>query len=161
MKVRVAAFIAGLLLATAAFAQVPAPKEEVPAPRQPRAAVPGPNAEPGIPHGVTGKKPDYSIQEHMPDASHDQVAVIGAELASENGEAIGKIENVLLDQQGNALALIVGVNKLFGLAQDQIEIPWDKVRFERKDMSVSFVTPLSKDELSGMAKFSPPRRQPG
>lgn len=158
---RGAVFVTGLLLASVAFAQVPAPKEEVPAPRQPRAAVPGPNAEPGIPHGVVGKEPDYSIQEHMPEASHDQVAVIGSELASETGEAIGKVENVLLDQQGNALALIVGVNKLFGLAQDQIEVPWDKVRFERKDAAVSFVTALSKEELSGMAKFTPPKRPPG
>jgi len=157
------AFIAGLaaLAATAAYAQTPAPKEEVPAPRQPRAAVPGPNAEPGIPAGVTGKKPDYSIQEHMPESSHDQVAVIGAELANEDGEAIGKIENVILDQQGNALALIVGVNKLFGLAQEQIEVPWDKVRFERKDATVGFVTPLNKDELNDMAKFTSPKRQPG
>lgn len=153
--------VASLMLTAAAFAQTPAPKEEVPAPRQPRAAVPGPNAEPGIPHGVTGQEPDYSIEEHMPEASHDQLAVIGAELASEDGEAIGKIENVLLDQQGNALALIVGVNKLFGLSQEHIEVPWDKVRFERKDAAAGFVAPLSKDELNSMAKFTPPRRQPG
>lgn len=158
---RAVALVASLLLAGAAVAQVPAPKEEVPAPRQPRAAVPGPNAEPGIPHGVTGQEPDYSIEEHMPEASHDQLAVIGTELASEDGQAIGKVENVLLDQQGNALALIVGVNKLFGLTQEHIEVPWDKVRFERKDATVGFVTPLSKDELNSMAKFTPPRRQPG
>lgn len=153
--------ITAVLLTTAAYAQTPAPKEEVPAPRQPRAAVPGPNAEPGIPHGVTGKEPDYAIEKHMPEASHDQVAVIGAELASEDGKAIGKVENVLLDRQGNALALIVEVNKLFGLTHEHIEVPWDKVRFERKDATVSFVTPLSKDELGDLAKFSPPKRKPG
>lgn len=158
---RAATIVAALLMASAALAQTPAPKEEVPAPRQPRAAVPGPNAEPGIPPGAIGKDPDYSIQEHMPEASHDQHAVIGAEVASEDGEPIGKVENVLLDQRGKALALIVGVNKLFGLAQDQIEVPWDKVRFERKDAAVRFVTPLSREELNGMAKFAPPKRSPG
>lgn len=149
------------LAATAAYAQTPAPKEEVPAPRQPRAAVPGPNAEPGIPDGVIGKEPDYAVHEHMPEASHDQLAVIGAELASEDGKPIGKVENILLDQQGQALALIIGVNKLFGLSQEHIELPWDKVRLERKDAAVGFVTPLSKDELNALAKFSPPKRQPG
>ena len=161
MMFRATGIAATLFWATAAVAQVPAPKEEVPAPRQPRAAVPGPNAEPGIPAGVIGKEPDFSIQEHMPEASHDQVAVIGAELTSETGEAIGKVENVLLDQQGNALALIVGVNKIFGLARDHIEVPWDKVRFERKDAGGSFVTPLDRDQLGDLAKFSPPKRNPG
>lgn len=149
-----------LVLSTAAFAQQPAPKQEEPQSRQPRAAVPGPNAEPGIPLGEKDKTPDFSVEENMPRLSSDQVAAIGAKLRNENGDTLGTVENILLDRDGRVVSLIIGIDKLLGLAEDRVEIEWKQVRFERKDAVVSFVTPLSKDELRGLAKFIEPKRQP-
>lgn len=157
------ALIVGIaaLAASAALAQQ-APKQEDPAPRQPRAAVPGPNAEPGVPQGeTTSKAPEFSVDEHMPRLSSDQVAAVGAKLRNESGDTIGTVENIILDRDGQAVGLVVGVDQLFGLAEDRFEIEWKQVRFERKDEVVSFVTPLSREELRGMAKFTPPKRQPG
>ncbi|WP_185973588.1 PRC-barrel domain-containing protein [Ferrovibrio terrae] len=155
------ALIAGIaaLAATAALAQ--APKQEDPAPRQPRAAVPGPNAEPGVPLGEKSKAPDFSVDKHMPHLSSDQVAVVGAKLRNESGDVIGTVENIILDRDGQAVGVVVGVDKMLGLAEDRVEIEWKQVRFERRDSVVSFVTPLSREELLAMAKFSPPKRQPG
>lgn len=155
------ALIVGIaaLAATTAYAQ--APKQEDPAPRQPRAAVPGPNAEPGIPQGEKPKTPDFSVNEHMPRLSSDQVAAVGAKLRHENGDTIGTVENIILDRDGRAVGLVIGVEKMLGLAEDHIEIEWKQVRFERKDAVASFVTPLTKDELRGLAKFTEPKRQPG
>lgn len=147
-----------LLASGAAFAQ--SVKQEEPAPRQPRAAVPGPNAEPGIPQGEKSKAPDFSAAEHMPQISSDQVAAIGARLVNPSGDTLGTVENIILDRQGHVVALVIGVDKLLGLAEDRFEIEWNQVRFERKDAVVSFVTTLSKDELRNQAKFSPPKRQP-
>lgn len=147
------------LAATAAYAQ--APKQEDPAPRQPRAAVPGPNAEPGIPAGEKPKTPDFSVEEHMPRLSSDQVAAVGAKLRHENGEAIGTVENIILDREGRVVGLVIGVDKMLGLAEDHIEIEWKQVRFEGKDAVASFVTPLTKEDLRGLAKFTEPKRQPG
>lgn len=154
--------LAGLLLLTCSatgFAQ--AAKQEEPAPRQPRTAVPGPNAEPGIPQGEKSKVPDFSVDENMPRLSSDQVAAVGAKLRNETGDTLGTVENIILDRDGRVVALVIGIDKLLGLAEDRIEIEWKRVRFDRKDAVVSFVTPLSKDELRGQAKFSPPKRQPG
>jgi hypothetical protein len=149
------------LAATAAYAQAPAPKQEEPGARQPRAAVPGPNAVPGIPEGEKSKAPDFSVDEHMPRLSSDQVAVVGAKLRNENGDTIGTVENIILDRDGQAVGLIVGVDKMLGLAEDRVEIEWKQVRFERKDAVASFVTPLTKDDLRGLAKFTEPKRHPG
>ena len=154
--------VTGLLLLTCSatgFAQ--APKQEEPAPRQPRAAVPGPNAEPGIPMGEKSKTPDFSVDQNMPRLSSDQVAAVGAKLRNEAGDTLGTVENIVLDRDGRVVALVIGIDKLLGLAEDRIELDWEQVRFERKDAVVSFVTPLNKDELRGQAKFSPPKRQPG
>ena len=150
---------AAALATTAALAQ--APQEEDPAPRQPRAAVPGPNAEPGVPLGEQSKAPNFSAEEHMPRLSSDQVAAVGAKLRTESGETIGTVENIILARDGQVVGLVIGVDKLMGLAEDRIEIDWKQVRFERKDAVVSFVTALTKDELRGMAKFTEPKRQPG
>lgn len=154
------ALVALLLLATpqAVFGQQ-APQTEEPAPRQPRAAVPGPNAEPGVPLGEKSKAPDFSAEEHMPRLSSDQAPIIGLPLRSEAGATLGTIENVILDRDGRAVSLIIGVDKLLGLAEDRIELEWKYVRFERKDTVVAFVTPFGKDELRAQAKFVPPKKQ--
>lgn len=148
-----------LVISTLAFAQQ-APKQEEPQSRQPRAAVPGPNAEPGIPQGEKDKTPDFSAEEHMPRLSSDQVAAIGSRLRNENGDTLGTVENIVIDRDGRVVALVIGVDKLLGLAEDHVEIEWKQVRFERKDATVSFVTSLSKEELRGKAKFTEPKRQP-
>lgn len=155
------ALIAGIaaLAATAAYAQTPAPKQEDPAPRQPRAAVPGPNAVPGVPDGEKSTAPNFSVDAHMPKLSGDQVAAVGARLRNEAGDTLGRVENVMLDSKGQAVALIIGVDKLLGLTEDRVEIDWKQVRFERRDTEAAFVTSLSKDELRGLAKFSAPKRQ--
>ncbi|MFN3398788.1 MAG: PRC-barrel domain-containing protein [Ferrovibrio sp.] len=154
------ALIAGIaaLAATAAYAQ--APKQEEPAPRQPRAAVPGPNAVPGVPQGEQSKTPDFSVNEHMPRLSSDQIAAVGAKLRSENGDIIGTVENIILDRDGRAVGLVIGVEKMLGLAEDRVEIEWKQVRFERRDTVASFVTSLTKENLRGLAKFTEPKRKP-
>lgn len=148
------------LAATAAYAQTPAPKQEEPNSRQPGAAVPGPNAVPGIPDGQKSTAPDFSVDAHMPKLSGDQVAAIGARLRNEAGDTLGRVENVMLDSKGQVVALVIGVDKLLGLTEDRVEIDWKQVRFERRDAEAAFVTSLSKDELLGLAKFSGPKRQP-
>lgn len=160
MRIALAAAIL-LLAVQPLLAQQAAPQQEEPAPRQPRAAVPGPNAEPGVPQGEKPKSPDFSAEEHMPRLSSDQAPIIGLPLRSESGETLGTIENVILDREGRAVSLIVGVDKLLGLAEDKIEVEWKYVRFERTDTAVAFVTPFGKDELRAQAKFVPPKRQGG
>lgn len=160
---RTQSVLIGVLLfgwATAGIAQQ-APKQEEPAPRQPRPAVPGPNAVPGMPLGENDKAPDFSVEQNMPQLSSDQVAAVGAKLRNEAGDTLGTIENIVLDRDGRVVALVIGIDKLLGLAEDRVEIDWKQVRFERKDAVVSFITQLSKDELRDQAKFTAPKRQPG
>lgn len=157
MRLLAGLLVVALLLGPT-FAMAQAPKQEEPASRQPRAAVPGPNAEPGIPLGEKSTEPDFSVEANMPQLSSDQIAAVGAKLQNEAGETIGTIENIVIDREGQVIGLVVGVDKLLGLSQDRVEIDWKQVRFARRDAVVSFITPLSKDELRGQAKFSPPKR---
>ena len=156
---KLAAYVAAALLLVSPVVFAQAMKEE-PAPRQPRAAVPGPNAEPGVPQGEKDKAPSFSVEEHMPRLSSDQVAAVGTKLRNEAGDTLGTVENIILDRDGQVIALVVGIDKLLGLAEDRVEIEWKQVRFERRDAEVGFITALSKDELRGQAKFRPPKRQP-
>lgn len=161
MKQATAVLAACVALTWTATAYAQAPKQEEPAPRQPRAAVPGPNAVPGIPLGEKSKTPNFSVEENMPRLSSDQVAAVGAKLRSESGDTLGTVENIILDRDGRVVALVIGVDKLLGLTEDRVEIDWKQVRFQRNDAVVSFVTTMTKDELRDQAKFSPPKRSPG
>jgi len=159
MRVALAAAVLFLASPQLVLAQQAAPQQEEPAPRQPRAAVPGPNAEPGVPQGEKSKTPDFSVDENMPRLSSDQAPIIGLRLRSETGETLGTVENVILDRDGRAVALVIGVDRLLGLVEQKIEVEWKYVRFERRDADVAFVTPFGKDELRAQAKFVPPKRQ--
>lgn len=134
------------------LAQTQAPKQEEPAPRQPRAAVPGPNAVPGIPEGEKSKAPDFSVDKNMPDHNPVQIVIVGQPLRDAKGTKIGEIENLIVDQDGKVSAIIVGIDRLFGLAEDRIEMEWRHLRLERQDKDTAFVTDLSPDELRRLPK---------
>ncbi|WP_374466736.1 PRC-barrel domain-containing protein [Ferrovibrio sp.] len=134
------------------LAQAQAPKQEEPAPRQPRAAVPGPNAVPGIPEGEKSKAPDYSVDKNMPDHNPVRVAIIGQPLRDTQGTKLGNIVNLIVDPDGKILAVIIGIDRLFGLTEEQVEMEWRHLRLERHDKDAAFITDLSTDELRKLPK---------
>ncbi|WP_300303530.1 PRC-barrel domain-containing protein [Ferrovibrio sp.] len=158
----IAATVTGLALLGlhhAAMAQprflAQASKQEEPAPRQPRAAVPGPNAVPGIPEGEKSKAPDFSVRENMPEHSQAQAAILGQPLHDAQGTKIGEIENLVVDQNGKVLSVIIGIDRLLGLTEERVEIEWRHLRLEIRDKDAAFVTDLSRDELRNMPKARP------
>ncbi|MFN4277724.1 MAG: PRC-barrel domain-containing protein [Ferrovibrio sp.] len=134
-----------------------APKQEEPAPRQPRAAVPGPNAVPGIPEGEKSKAPDFSVRENMPEHSQAQAAILGQPLHDARGARIGEIENLVVDRSGKVVSVIVGIDRLLGLTEERVEVEWRHLRLEMRDKDAAFVTDLSRDDLRNLPKARPDR----
>lgn len=134
-----------------------APKQEEPAPRQPRAAVPGPNAVPGIPEGERSKAPDFSVRENMPEHSQAQAAILGQPLHDVRGTRIGEIENLVVDRNGKVVSVIVGIDRLLGLTEERVEVEWRHLRLEMRDKDAAFVTDLSRDDLRNLPKARPDR----
>lgn len=134
-----------------------APKQEEPAPRQPRAAVPGPNAVPGIPEGEKSKAPDFSVRENMPEHSQAQVVILGQPLHDAQGTKIGEIENLVVDQDGKVLSVIIGIDRLLGLTEERVEVEWRHLRLEIRDKDAAFVTDLTRDDLRNQPKARPDR----
>jgi sporulation protein YlmC with PRC-barrel domain len=134
-----------------------APKQEEPAPRQPRAAVPGPNAVPGIPEGEKSKAPDFSVRENMPEHSQAQTAVLGQPLHDAQGSKIGEIENLVVDQNGKVFSVIIGIDRLLGLTEERVEVEWRHLRLEIRDKDAAFVTDLTRDDLRNLPKARPDR----
>lgn len=134
-----------------------APKQEEPAPRQPRAAVPGPNAVPGIPEGEKSKAPDFSVRENMPEHSQAQAAILGQPLHDARGTRIGEIENLVVDRNGKVVSVIVEIDRLLGLTEERVEVEWRYLRMEMRDKDAAFVTDLSRDDLRNLPKARPDR----
>lgn len=155
------AALAMLELQPAAMAQpsllTQAPKQEEPAPRQPRATVPGPNAVPGIPEGEKSKAPDFSVRENMPEHSQAQAAILGRPLHDTQGAKIGEIENLVVDQNGKVVSVIIGIDRLLGLTEERVEVEWRHLRLEIRDKDAAFVTDLSRDDLRNLPKAKPGR----
>lgn len=134
-----------------------APKQEEPAPRQPRAAVPGPNAVPGIPEGEKSKAPDFSVSENMPEHSQAQAVILGQPLHDAQGTKIGEIENLVVDQNGKVFSVIIGIDRLLGLTEERVEVEWRHLRLEIRDKDAAFVTDLTRDDLRSLPKARPDR----
>jgi len=61
--------------------------------------------------------------------------LMGVDIYGNNNEKIGDISEVLLDKNGNAQAIVIGVGGFLGVGQKDIAVPFDAVqwRMEKRD----------------------------
>jgi len=66
---------------------------------------------------------------------------------------LGDIVDVLLDHQGKAAAIMIGVGGFLGLGGKDVAVPFDAVHFKRKDDKWYPVMNTTKDSLQQAASF--------
>ncbi|MEJ0058733.1 MAG: PRC-barrel domain-containing protein [Terricaulis sp.] len=72
--------------------------------------------------------------------------VIGSSVHDEDGETIGKIEDVVLDKlSNNVMFAIVGFGGVLGIGEKFHPIPWAVLDYDEEQKA--YVVPYSKDEL--------------
>jgi sporulation protein YlmC with PRC-barrel domain len=72
--------------------------------------------------------------------------VIGTQVKDEDGEVIGKIEDVILDKLDNSIMFaVIGFGGMLGMGEKYHPLPWSVLDFvEEED---AYVVPYSKDQL--------------
>ena len=66
--------------------------------------------------------------ETMPVRGYHSGSLVGHDLKSRtNNETIGTVSNLLLDETGQVVAIVVGVGGLMGLGERDVAIAWDQV----------------------------------
>jgi sporulation protein YlmC with PRC-barrel domain len=65
--------------------------------------------------------------------------LIGVDIYGANNEKIGDVNEVLIDRQGNADAIVVGVGGFLGIGEKDVAIPFSAVewKYDRSDLSTA------------------------
>jgi sporulation protein YlmC with PRC-barrel domain len=117
--------VVGLLLTTGAFAQVGTP------PPEPRPAAPAAPA------------PKVTLQS-MPEWYGSKL--IGMDVKNAQGEALGEVEELVLDPKDAKLkSVVISTGGVLGLGAKKVAVPWDQVKPATDEEA--FVVGMTKEEL--------------
>lgn len=56
--------------------------------------------------------------------------LMGADVAEQAGEVIGTVDDLLIDEEGRVLAVVVGIGGFLGIGQKDIAVPVEALRFD-------------------------------
>jgi sporulation protein YlmC with PRC-barrel domain len=70
--------------------------------------------------------------------SHD--SIVGANVRDQQGQDLGRIDQLFVDAQSGRIAYaVVARGGVFGMGQDQVQVPWDKVSVRQDGGNVVLV----------------------
>jgi sporulation protein YlmC with PRC-barrel domain len=131
------------LVATGAFAQTPAPTTTDPAAPAPGAATPGATAAPETPMVIKaeGNLASNIIGETVYNGTGD------------DAENIGEVNDIIISQDGNIEAVVIGVGGFLGIGQKDVAIEYDLVKWEERDNDRYLVVETSREALEAQQEF--------
>ena len=71
----------------------------------------------------------------------------------EEGEAIGKVEDVVMNAAGSAQALVIGVGGFLGIGETDVSVGFDRVSWSERDGQQILVVAMSRDDLKAAPVF--------
>jgi sporulation protein YlmC with PRC-barrel domain len=87
-------------------------------------------------------------------------ALIGATVRNDKREAVGKIEDVYVDNSGAIKTVVVAVGGFLGVGAKDVAVKWSDLKFSRDDKSIVIMTSWTKESLKAMPDYKYERRQP-
>ena len=103
------------------------------------------NAKPALSQGVQLLKVDVSVVGKGYRASK----LIGANLTNDKNESIGKIDDIIIDNN-RVMYAVLQVGGFLGLGSRLVAVPYDSLRIDSKKVELPGA---SKDELEKLAEF--------
>jgi hypothetical protein len=147
------------LAVTPALAQTTTPKQDSqPAPQaQPSTQAPSGTQAPSATTAQTPSSKAMSAEKFVDmQASGQWLAsdLMGLNVVGSNNESIGEISDLLVDEEGNILAAVVGVGGFLGIGQKNVAISFDAFDITRdKDGDPQARLTLTKQELEKAPEF--------
>ena len=84
----------------------------------------------------------------------DTAKLIGRNIVNTNGDTVGKIDSVVIDQGGKVRYVIVGVGGFLGLGKKDVALAWDELTISENGEKV--VTAATKDQLAALPEHKFP-----
>jgi sporulation protein YlmC with PRC-barrel domain len=110
--------------------------------------------------GASGTKP--AAPTTMPAASfmtaqlHNQKItgeLIGLSVANSQGETIGRIAHLILDQDHRVVGTVLSVGGFLGLGGKSVAVPWKSVQLEKRNGKDVAVLDMTSEELANAPEF--------
>jgi hypothetical protein len=80
-------------------------------------------------------------------------ALLGKEVRSINGERMGTIVNLLVDDAGQLRAAVIDFGGFLGVGVRRIAVDWKALHFDLYQKSARIIADLTRDELKSAAEF--------
>lgn len=145
----ISATLVAALLAAPAFAQSTAPATTPPA------ATTAPNSNMNSTSGsaaMSGQAAGNFLNTNTADQwlASD---MIGMDVYGSDNQSVGEISDVLVDRQGNVVAVVIGVGGFLGIGQKDVAVPFRTIEHSRVDNADRLVLRRTKDELKNAPTF--------
>jgi len=89
-----------------------------------------------------------------PPTSVDAAKLIGRSVVNANGDTVGKIDSVVIDQSGKVRYAIVGVGGFLGIGKKDVALGWDELTISENGEKVT--ANVTKDQLSALPEHKFP-----
>jgi len=86
-------------------------------------------------------------------ARTDLFRILGKELHSPSGQAMGRIVDLLVDEAGRPSAAIIDFGGFLGVGIRKIAIDWDTLRFDQNGKKDAVVTDLGRDQIKAAPEY--------
>jgi sporulation protein YlmC with PRC-barrel domain len=84
----------------------------------------------------------------------DSQTLIGKDIVNPNGDTVGKVESVIIDQKGNVKYVIAGVGGFLGLGKKDVALKWDDLSIAGQGERVS--ASVTKEQLEALPEYKQP-----
>jgi sporulation protein YlmC with PRC-barrel domain len=89
-----------------------------------------------------------------PPTAVDAAKLIGRNVVNANGDTVGKIDSVVIDQSGKVRYAIVGVGGFLGIGKKDVALAWDELTISENGEKV--MTNATKDQLAALPEHKFP-----
>jgi sporulation protein YlmC with PRC-barrel domain len=149
MKSLLSATAIALFVATPAFAQQSATDPAKP-PAADRSMSAPAKSDAGAAATTTGTQPTTASTSQKPGQINAD-KLIGQDIENPEGDDIGEIKSVILNQDGSVDSVIVGVGGFLGLGEREVAIKWSDLKVQ--DNGETIVASFTKDQLKAMPEY--------
>lgn len=104
----------------------------------------------------TGAQSPMQNQRYMDAAPTDGMQasnLIGAEVTTTGDEEVGAISDLIIDQDGNVVAVVVSVGGFLGMGEKDVAIGWDEVSRSGTPEEQELRIDMTRDDLNSAPEF--------
>jgi len=104
--------------------------------------------------GAQSRMENRGFMNSAPANSMHASNLIGADVKNSAGEDVGSVSDLILDHEGQVVAIIVGVGGFLGMGERDVAIGWDDVTRSRTSDDNDLQINSTRDELRSAPEFS-------